>query len=98
MLRPWWSCSLALEGGAGPTRRGGQDGTCAAVGHQEEGGTQGTIHRTSPRRWAQETLGQLRRAAPRGKVSGPWRPVCLRPQAPHTCVYTPSSRPSFADH
>ena len=98
MLRPWWSCSLALEGGAGPTRRGGQDGTCAAVGHQEEGGTQGTIHRTSPRRWAQETLGQLRRAAPRGKVSGPWRPVCLRPRAPHTCVYTPSSRPSFADH
>ena len=53
MLRPWWSCSLALEGGACPTGRGGQDGTCAAVGHREEGGTQGRIHRTTPRHWAQ---------------------------------------------
>ena len=44
-----------------------------------------------------ETLSQRRHAAPQGKVSGLWRLICLRPRAPHTCVYTPSSRPSFSD-
>lgn len=88
MLRPWWSCSLTLEGGAYPTRRGRQDGTCAAVGHQEEGGTQGTIHRITPRRWVQGDAQPAQTCCPaREGLRAVEARVSKAPSPTHLCLH-----------